>query len=78
MEMAHLLPNQMAPPPLYPEQFRQHEVMEEPYTVRSIAPSQIQKDKLIGEGQFGILHKGYWAGIQVNGEPMTVRFRLFD
>ena len=70
MEMAHLLPNQMGMPPPFSE-YRQQEI-EETYTVRSIPPNQLKKEQLVGEGQFGMIHRGSWAGALLSGEPLQV------
>ncbi|PIO59593.1 kringle domain protein [Teladorsagia circumcincta] len=76
MEMASLLPSHAVPPP-YGEPFHvPHDPhADEPYHILEIPANQIKVGDLLGEGQFGVVYKGFWTGGLINGDPLQVAIK---
>ncbi|VDM56855.1 unnamed protein product, partial [Angiostrongylus costaricensis] len=73
LEMASLLPNHSVPPP-YAEPFHVPDDLhvDEPYHILEIPANQIKMGDLLGEGQFGVVYKGFWTGGLISGDPLQV------
>ncbi|KIH68644.1 hypothetical protein ANCDUO_01012 [Ancylostoma duodenale] len=67
--MASLLPSHAVPPP-YSDGFAVP--AEEPYHILEIPANQIKLGDLLGEGQFGVVYKGFWTGGLISGDPLQV------
>lgn len=76
LEMASLLPNHGVPPP-YAEPFHVPDDLhiEEPYHILEIPANQIKMGDLLGEGQFGVVYKGFWTGGLISGDPLQVAIK---
>ncbi|EYC36745.1 hypothetical protein Y032_0861g2738 [Ancylostoma ceylanicum] len=72
MEMASLLPSHAVPPP-YSDGFPVP--AEEPYHILEIPANQIKLGDLLGEGQFGVVYKGFWTGGLISGDPLQVAIK---
>ncbi|KAK6021099.1 kringle domain protein, partial [Ostertagia ostertagi] len=77
MEMASLLPSHAVPPP-YGEPFHvPHDPhADEPYHILEIPANQIKVGDLLGEGQFGVVYKGFWTGGLINGDPLQIAYGM--
>ncbi|KJH50878.1 kringle domain protein [Dictyocaulus viviparus] len=76
LEMASIPPTHVVPPP-YGEPFHvpNDTHVEEPYHILEIPASQIKVGDLLGEGQFGVVYKGFWTGGLISGDSLQVAIK---